>query len=419
MDLDIAGGAVPATIAITPLVSALAAFLALMWIARTHCLRLAARSPAAASVSEAPAGGDEAVTLRPAELAYLIRGGDMSHALIVLCFDLMHRAVKAQGSEGGLTLAPYETRVWGNVKEIARRWVDDKVGAIIPDPRTQTAQELVRRVSGLYTFAVRTVRPFLKEVMADPRNLRRYFQPAGMLRLLADLGSAGYKESVQRELESELSARGLVADDALRLQGSDRLNLLGAAGVLSILVIVLLVSCLPYWAVSIWIFSGLAAAAIRLALMLGEFVPFYRELSDVVDHVKRSGWRLAALRLALKAAALVFFLVAGAALTVTLALTVAAQALVFLIPPEVALAAALAVTGAWLLCLQVFVDAWRLRVSRQPSLAATDAIASARRRLSRVSPFETFKELLVSPAYDPLFSELLALYGIETLWLLV
>ena len=56
--------------------------------------------------------------LRPAEIAYLIRGGDTTHALIVLAADLMQRALKRGDDMSFLNqLTDYEKNMWTVTKK--------------------------------------------------------------------------------------------------------------------------------------------------------------------------------------------------------------------------------------------------------------------------------------------------------------
>jgi hypothetical protein len=74
--------------------------------------------------------------------------------------------------------------------------------------------------------------------------------------------------------------------------------------------------------------------------------------------------------------------------------------------------------GVWLLLLELAFDAYKMRWRSQPSLSALALIADSRQRLAKVSPVEAFRQLLASREYSPECSELLAIYGIETLFLL-
>src|SRR5262249_50795011 len=151
------------------------------------------------------------------ELSYLVREGYRSHATIVLAFDLLHRAVKSlQADSAGVSLAPYERQLFVKVKEFAKRWLEEKTTQLLPDPRSGDVRLLVRQVFGLYSLLVKSVRPFVSEMVEDPRRIRRYFTMAGLMRLLADLGSAGYREALETEMVAYLNARGLLMSEWAR-----------------------------------------------------------------------------------------------------------------------------------------------------------------------------------------------------------
>ena len=63
------------------------------------------RSTTAASTIDSPNQPDKTdIVLRPAELAYLYREGDMSHTMLVLVVDLIQRLLKSRGDGHSPTL---------------------------------------------------------------------------------------------------------------------------------------------------------------------------------------------------------------------------------------------------------------------------------------------------------------------------
>jgi hypothetical protein len=344
----------------------------------------------------------------------------MPHATVVLVFDLLHRAVKSlQDESPAVALAPYERRLWGKVKDHARRWVGEKAAQVIPDPRSGDIRLFVRQISGLYWLIVRSIKPFVSEVLEDPRRIRRYFSVGGLLRLLADIGSAGYREALESELVADMMARGLLITSETRKHTVTYLVIGLVAGVVISLLLPIVLLHNAALAVSAWVLSALTAVVLSLVFSLREFVPLYTELSDVVNHVQRGGWRIAVLRTLLRvlaAFATALLVVLASALV---SLQVLFLKLVFACPVTFALGLSVVLILCWLVLVTLALDAYRMKVHYQPSPLARELVRSTRGDLAGASPLESFKSLLMNPRYDPEFSRLLAIYGIETLVILV
>ncbi|HEY9870164.1 MAG TPA: hypothetical protein V6D08_13440 [Candidatus Obscuribacterales bacterium] len=384
--------------------------------------RTAGKGDIGAVVEHHPLLGEhlDSVPLRPVELAYIVRDGDMPHATVVLVFDLLHRAVKSlQGESQAVALAPYERRLWDKVKAHATRWIEERASQVIPDPRSGDIRLLVRQISGLYWLIVRSIKPFVSEVLEDPRRIRRYFSVGGLLRLLADVGSAGYREALESELVADMMARGLLITSEARKQTVTYLLIGLVSGIIISLLLPIVLLHNAGLAVSAWVLSALTAVLLRLVFSLREFVPLYTELSDVVNHVQRGGWRIAVLRTLLR----VFAVFATLLLVVLASALVSVQVLflklVFACPLTFALALSVVLILCWLALVTLALDAYRMKIHYQPSPLARELVRSTRGNLAGVSPLESFKGLLKNPRYDPEFSRLLAIYGIETLVILV
>lgn len=375
-----------------------------------------------ALVEQHPTTGEklDSVRLRPVELAYIVRDGDMPHATVVLVFDLLHRAVKSlQDESQTVDLAPYERQLWGKVRDHAKRWIEERASPLIPEPRSGDIRLLVRQISGLYWLMMRSIKPFVSELLEDPRRIRRYFSVGGLLRLLADIGSAGYREALESELVRDMMVRGLLITSEARRQTVTYLVIgLVAGAIISLLLTIVLLHNAAL-AMSAWVLAALTAALLSLVFSLREFVPLYAELSDVVNHVQRGGWRIAVLRTLLRvfvAIAAVLLLVLASALV---SLQVLLLKLVFACPVTFALGLSVGLILCWLALVSLALEAYRMKMHNQPSPLARELVRSTRGKLAGVSPLESFKSLLKNPRYDPEFSRVLAVYGIETLVILV
>lgn len=378
---------------------------ALLW--RRAELGRARRSPAAEA-------GEPLDRLRPAELAYMSRCGDMSHTMIVLVADLVHKTVKSGGSLP--ELAPYEQRLKDVVVEGSRRYFENKVQALIPSPRSQSAAEVVRRLSLIYRFIVEKLRPFLSEAIADPRNLRRYFQPAGILRLLADIASAGYREPVAAALKADLFARGLI----VRESGVARLRLVLALAALAAVAGAVAAYALfqPRLALFAILPGALSGVIVRLAFELKFLIPLYNELADVVGLLQRGGFRFRVVSLFTRAFSTLFLIWFAGLTLALLACQVALIHFALAMPAFEAVPVALTLTLTFAVAAGLVIECLRLEQGVALSERGLRLLAIERQALASVSPLASFRALLVTPAYDPEFSKLLAIYGIETLWLL-
>ena len=357
--------------------------------------------------------------LRPAELAYLVREGDRSHATIVLAFDLLHRAVKSlKADSAGVSLAPYERRLFVKVKEFAKRWLEEKTTQFVPDPRSGDVRLLVRQVSGLYSLLVKSVRPFVSEMVEDPRRIRRYFTIAGLMRLLADLGSAGYREALETEMVAYMNVRGLLMSQWARRRAAAFLALGCAAGCVIFFAVVFFLVPNHNLSIAGFLTSVLVALGLRLVWGLSEFLPMYAELRDVASHIRRTGWRLMLLRFVLRFVGAVLYSLVAVVAVALLAVQILCLHLMLSAPVLDTGVLSLMLCAVWLLLLELAFDAYKMKLRSQPSVSALTLIADSRKRLSGVSPVEAFSRLLASSDYSPECSELLAIYGIETLFLL-
>jgi hypothetical protein len=68
--------------------------------------------------------------------------------------------------------------------------------------------------------------------------------------------------------------------------------------------------------------------------------------------------------------------------------------------------------------IQASLDWHILKTGNISSSRAQLIVKRTHERVAAASPLTTLKNMLTDPNYDPLFSEVLAIYGIETLWLL-
>jgi hypothetical protein len=157
---------------------------------------------------------------------------------------------------------------------------------------------------------------------------------------------------------------------------------------------------------------------LRLLWSALDFLPYYNEIKEILKYLKRPGWRLPVLKLIVNLIGFVALgTTAGLTLLGLLAGTVFLSWYFQLTVPNVLLLL-LPMMAVLILLVDAFFACHHLRWNAQVSPYARAIIKQYRHKLSHQSPLIVFRELLLSDRYDPLFSELLAVYGIEMLILL-
>ncbi len=357
--------------------------------------------------------------LRPAEIAYLSSNGDISHAMLVLGADLVQRALKAKLSDGNVPkLASYEMRMWDLAKETVSDWAQSRVDKHLPMDIKKDPVEYVRRVSKIYNFVVHTARQFVVKVLQDPRQIRRYFKMSAIATLIADFSTAGYKAAFEEEFRNDLRARGLIVP---LMRKRSYAKYYSTAAVLGALVIAALIMIFIHpWTFAIGLIGMclISAIILRFALLLLHSIPLYSEIAEVIEHLKRQSWRLKALRILIRLITVFTYTIV---LVGFLALTGIALAILtfgFHHSHLTFLAIYMLLTLTFVVPVQMYIDSWRLKLEERPSVEGQRRLALIRHELASASPLDSFKEVLQTTEYVPTFSELLALYGIETLLIL-
>ena len=126
-------------------------------------------------------------SLRPAEIAYLTSQGNTSHTLTVLTVDVIQRCVKTGNpDQPPRDLAPYELEVWNKVRQFVQQKAEQKVAEVNPFSDTNPVN-ILRKLNAIKVFFTRTAARFIRDLIEDPRRIRKYFTVAGIARLVIDL----------------------------------------------------------------------------------------------------------------------------------------------------------------------------------------------------------------------------------------
>lgn len=356
--------------------------------------------------------------LAPCEIAYLLRGGDVTHTMVVMAVDLLQRKLKNTTQEE-FELAPYEQNMWEIVTRSVKEWAMQKTQETVL-AGAKTPLQISRRVFFLYNFMRKTLKTVIGDTIQDPRRLKRYFAPSGLVRILADFTSAGYKQAFQTELRKDLLARGLLVSEETRLRVGKYFFLVAISGLVLSLIPLFLLASVPLAQAIISLLSALAAAFLaRLILSFRELLPLYQELAIVAEKAERSGWRFKLLKTVLNSVNIIFWF----ALIVSILASIGIGFGLLLIAGQTANIQSLlyifAMTITYFVIFDFAFEGWKLHIEETPTPEAEKQLALLQKTFSHTSPLDSFRAVLSSDKYDPTFSQLLALYGIETLLVLI
>ncbi|GEM_PF-533315 len=356
--------------------------------------------------------------LRPAEIAYLVRGGDINHTLIVATVDLIQRSVKSKDISFTEGLADYERNMWKIVSRSVKDWAiqvgKDKVMAGAKSPVAAA-----RRLLFLYNFIRTSLRGMISDTVADPRKLKKYFSPGGILRIVADFTSSGYKQTFQVELRRSLLRRGLLVPEKTRHQIGRYFFVIGVVGVIFTLVTSLLFLPTSWVAIVAWTSTLVAGFLGRTLLALRHLIPFYEELAVVAEQIRRKSFRLTIIKILLRSVNAVSWIALFLGIAVSLATGYGIIKAIYPAADITDFYAMLALATANFAIADFAFNGVRLNIEECPTKLAEQQLEDMRQELEHVSPLDTFTTMLSSPDYDPKFSKILALYGVETLLILI
>ncbi len=394
------------------------------WLAATIEARMK-RDDAGTGTSLIPAPAQKKVSLRPVEIGYMLRGGDTNHALLVMGVDLLQRAAKLQLGAVIPEPAEYEKKMWTLAKDTAKEWALKKVDPYMPPDPKQNPVGFVKKIYAIYVFCTKSLKLVVKDIIADPRQLKRYFSVAGVMRLLADFISAGYQHAFDDSIRNYLIENRLLVSEQKRLQAATNVSLLG----LSIFALIFLFSLIAAGSFATMPTTAIAALIMTLAAMFSsffitaifaarEFLPYLTEFETLATTLCRESIRLKILKAATKVMMVVLSLIAlgasaliftGGFLLLTLMGLKNAQELIF-----ISVFFAFPCLKAFLLLMR----GWKLRQTEVATAYGETALTEARKRLSALRPISALTQVLNEEDYNPVFSELMALYGVEALILL-
>lgn len=350
------------------------------------------------------------------ELAYLCRKGDAGFALIVLVFDLVLREIKAEQITTGtqLIVSPYEDSLKSLVKRTVTDWGTRKVEEVLKvDPRDKIA--VLRKLPLLAKLIKSGLSDTIKEIIKDPKNLRKYISVQGLMRIAAEIGASGYKQQLAADIHNELLKRGLLLEDQVRKQKAKMLLAIFIVSELVFASLLLTTGESPTNTAIILVFSIMAALLAKLCIFAREFIPFYSDLKAVLVHVPRLNLRVRVLAFVINAIStiasalsiivlLTFFTAACLTMTLTSTLTSTHS---YLVLTAQMLAQAKAIDYIF--------ESYNLYLNDCPSTEGETIVTQAKRHYRNFTTLDVLRSTLANPSYDPVLTYLLAIYGLETL----
>ena len=350
--------------------------------------------------------------LRPVEFAYLMRNGDGFHAMAVLVVDLVQRVVKSNLSSTQIPLADYEVAMWEVVKKSVTSWANEKKEGLMIESFKKDPAAYVRRWSGLYAFLRKSIKPFISGVTKDPRNLRRYFSFGGIFRLIADFSTAGYQQTFQQELKQSLLARGLIVSGERKETAAKVMLIVGAVGVL----LAAFFSTFILNSFFLFIFAGLIAFFTRGVLLLKSIIPFYSDILNLFTHIERGGTRLRVIQTIAVTLNNIFYGVASLTFIIGIfCLHIFLQTAGRAINTPATYICAVAMSGFLIACCEILLTGVRIKIEEWQTARGHRLAEKIRNKIRTASPLDEFKNVLQNTEYNETFSDVVGLYGIETL----
>lgn len=401
----------------------------------TAVLSIVVRSFALAQMRRI-AGTKSAGDLHPAELAYLMRPNDSSHCLIVLLVDTVQKGLKAQvgstadpaappalsGATSGstqLTVLKYENIVWGNVKDYIKDWSVQKAKELIPELKSKNP---VKIISGIWRFRLwlwNAATGLLDEIVKDPRHIRKYFSPFALLRLFVSVAGQGVKEKLATDLKDKLLEKELLVSEKRRASYAALFSCLALVQFAAAAAIIYMLSGLQSMHVFALLFAaGVNGIVMRILLEIPSFLPFYGDIAQVIDLVKKKGFRISLLRAVMRLSrGLYWNLLAIVSLLVFL-LQAALASLIFSSPFFGNLLAIVAVSLNFASMAELFLLSFRVANTEQLSAQGQTKLLAEHEQIQKVKLTDLLSTALSSPDYNQDLSELVAVYGVETLFLI-
>ncbi|MBX9722287.1 MAG: hypothetical protein K2X81_12880 [Candidatus Obscuribacterales bacterium] len=366
----------------------------------------------------------DSVSVAPAELAFLLRPDDLTHCMVVTAVDLLQKGVKSPSSLGEEVYAlEFKQEIWRVVTEYIKTWSEQKTQALLPELKTRSPVKILGGLWRVRIFILESIKGFYSEFIKDPLHIRKYFSVSGLLRLLVSLLASNLKNKLGDNVRSALLLKRLLVDPDSRQRCASRIQMLA---ILHIAVSVLLFYFCPaqisFIAIVVLVIAGLSnAMVLRGVAQLSQSIPFFEEVNLALKGIKRDGARISVLRFVIWVIEKGIFLL----LSVLAVIVLIVQTFVLFelcmpktLPWYFSTIALVAYSANSLVILDAIITSAWLANTDQVTSEGDKAIARCHARLRDVGPIKALSNSLADPEYNEELSELVALYGIETLVLL-
>lgn len=353
--------------------------------------------------------------LLPVEAAYLTQqnGG---YALFVLLFDLVHREVKAPGT---LLIEDNRETYAGNLATVVKKSITDyskrKVEeALCLDIKTNPLGFLMR-LPLLFRLIKAGLLDTFKEIIKDPRNLRKYVSLSGLARLAAEIGATSYKQRLTDELRKNLLSRGLIYEESVRQKIAQKLAL--AAIIFEITAALILFYTFAPWtsALAVYLTAVLGALFIKVTIGARHYIPYYNELMNILSHSGKANWRMSLLTNFLKVINFLLYSLAYFAFALVFSI---GSFILFATQIITGLDGYLMLLAQLLVQIAIFSQLWQAYTLYQNDCATPKGmklIADIKAKHQGLSSFNALKSMLTDSGYNSEMSYMLAIYGPETI----
>lgn len=353
--------------------------------------------------------------LLPVEAAYLTQqnGG---YALFVLLFDLVHREVKAPGT---LLIEDNRETYAGNLATVVKKSITDyskrKVEeALCLDIKTNPLGFLMR-LPLLFRLIKAGLLDTFKEIIKDPRNLRKYVSLSGLARLAAEIGATSYKQRLTDELRKNLLSRGLIYEESVRQKIAQKLAL--AAIIFEITAALILFYTFAPWtsALAVYLTAVLGALFIKVTIGARHYIPYYNELMNILSHSGKANWRMSLLTNFLKVINFLLYSLAYFAFALVFSI---GSFILFATQIITGLDGYLMLLAQLLAQIAIFSQLWQAYTLYQNDCATPKGmklIADIKAKHQGLSSFNALKSMLTDSGYNSEMSYMLAIYGPETI----
>ncbi len=370
------------------------------------------------------ASNTSSVSVSPAELAFLFRPDDLTHCMVVTAVDLLQKGLKSPSSLGEEVYAlEFKQEIWRVVTEYIKTWSEQKTQALLPELKTRSPVKILTGLWRIRIFLLESIKGFYAEFIKDPLHIRKYFSVSGLVRLLVSLLASNLKIKLGDNVRSALLLKRLLVDPDSRQRCSDKIKTLAIVH-LCISALLFYFCPLQISAIAIFvlvIFSLSNAMVLRGLAQLAQSVPFFEEVNLALKGIKRQGMRISILKLlvwVIQKGVLILLSSAGIIVLVIQTVVLFELCMPKMWPWYLSSIALFVFSANSLVILDAIITSVWLANTDQVTSEGDKEIARCHTRLRNVGPIKALSNSLADPEYNEELSEVVALYGIETLVLL-